>query len=335
MRHAVWIPLLSAGVLGLPATGPGRELDTRCLWEVCLQPTQDGNTVAFDTINRSAAPITVNIRFATLANLTPYPTLPPAHVVPPQGYARVAQFVVENPYARWSFRYNWSWVIGDARARHHGSFLYRMPFGGDQEREVSQGNNGWFSHRGAHRYAFDFAMPVDTPILAARAGLVIRVTDGHNKVGITDAFLSKANAVLILHEDRTIATYAHLDPGSGVREGMRVLSGEVVGFSGNTGYSTGPHLHFEVWKTDWNGAVNTLPIRFHDRKRGRVLPVNGELYAPGCNDRWVACRPGDLPNELRVRDPGYMTRSEDGTCRCNNGSVITTHLPCRMVCPKR
>lgn len=303
---------------------------------MCIQPLEEERTVAFDTINNSAAPITVHIRFPGLRNLRPYPPLPPAHVVPPHSYARVAQYVIVNPQARYGFRYEWSWVIGDARANHADRVRYRIPFGGHESRPVSQGYGGAFSHKGAHRYAIDFAMPIGTPVLAARSGLVIGVTDGHTKAGIRDEFLSKANAVLILHDDGTVATYAHLDPGSGVREGMRVRTGDVVGFSGNTGFSSGPHLHFEVWKTDWNGEVTTLPVRFHERERGTVALREGESYAPGCNLRWIPCRPGDLPdNEPAAPDSGSALRSDDGSCRCPNGSVITTHLPCRMVCPKR
>ncbi len=99
-------------------------------------------------------------------------------------------------------------------------------FGGKFERELTQGQNGEFSHTGTARYSFDFGMPIGTPILVSRRGEVVEVNDGFTKTGVEPAFLDKANAVTIIHEDGTFATYAHLDPGSGVRKGMKVNAGE-------------------------------------------------------------------------------------------------------------
>jgi murein DD-endopeptidase MepM/ murein hydrolase activator NlpD len=208
-----------------------------------------------------------------------------------------------------------------------------MPFGGTEPRMLSQGVDGAFTHKGAHRYAFDFAMPIGTPILAARSGTVIRVSDGHTRHGLTDDFLSKANSVLVMHDDRTIASYAHLDPGAGVREGMRVYTGELIGFSGNTGFTTGPHLHFEVWKPLPSGRITTLPIRFHNGTRKGFVPGEMAWYSPTCHAEGTACEPGELGGAESV--PAAMRKDERGACRCANGAVITTHLPCRMVCPKR
>ena len=72
-------------------------------------------------------------------------------------------------------------------------------------------------------------MPVGTPIIAARRGEVVEVNDGYTESGVATAFLDKANAVTVMHEDGTFATYAHLDPGSGVRQGMKVAIGDVLG----------------------------------------------------------------------------------------------------------
>lgn len=65
--------------------------------------------------------------------------------------------------------------------------------------------------------------------------------------GLKDEYLSQGNYVMILHSDGTEAHYWHLQKnGVTVNEGDSVKAGEIIGYSGNTGYSAFPHLHFEV-----------------------------------------------------------------------------------------
>ncbi len=85
-------------------------------------------------------------------------------------------------------------------------------------------------HRG-----IDLATPMDTPVAAAAAGTVI--TAEYKE--------SYGNLVQIDHGYGIVTSYAHLD-SIAVAEGQKVVRGEVVAYSGNTGNSTGPHLHFEV-----------------------------------------------------------------------------------------
>ncbi len=308
--------------------------DRSCQGSICIDTGQEGRAVVFHAINQTAAPVSIRIAVQT-QNLEAYPKLPPVQLVPAGGFRKIAQFLPRSESAGWSYRYRWSWVVGDPNATHNDNYRYRMPFGGLEARLVSQGNNGTFTHNGAHAYAFDFAMPVGTPVLAARSGTVVMVNDGYTKHGISDDYLAKANAVYVLHDDRTVATYAHLDPGAGVREGMRIRVGDVIGFSGNTGYSTGPHLHFSVWKPDHQNHASTLPIRFFDaRDPAGQIPTTGTWLEPGCHDDGIACAPGALPDEGNSIGRRDLKRSDDGACHCANGSTITTHLPCRMVCPK-
>ena len=61
------------------------------------------------------------------------------------------------------------------------------------------------------------------------------------------ALKSRANYVKIRHDDGTIGNYVHLQhDGVLVEVGDKVRTGDVIGMSGNTGFTTGPHLHFEV-----------------------------------------------------------------------------------------
>lgn len=323
------LPLLALLAL-LSRAGHAEE---KCLGAVCVHDVHEDPAVYVEATNHSGAPITIHLRVAQRRNLLPYPARPDTQIVPAHASLKLKQFLPVDPNRGTSFRYQWGWVIGDVSADHDDSVRYRMPFGGTEPRPLSQGVDGEFTHQGAHRYAFDFAMPIGTPILAARSGLVIRVSDGHTRHGISDEFLTRANAVLVMHDDRTIATYAHLDPGAGVREGMRVRTGEVIGFSGNTGFSTGPHLHFDVWKPLATGQIRTLEIRFQDGSREGFVPAEAVAYAPTCHAEGRPCVPGELGEIGSV--PASMPRENDGGCHCPNGSVITTHLPCRMVCPRR
>jgi murein DD-endopeptidase MepM/ murein hydrolase activator NlpD len=110
-------------------------------------------------------------------------------------------------------------------------------------------------------------MPRGTPVVAARGGVVIDATLTHEEGGFDMRYLDKANTVAIAHDDGTVAEYAHLSPGAGlITVGQRVQAGDLIGHSGNTGYSSGPHLHFIVSKpavTEGKVARESVPVVFY------------------------------------------------------------------------
>ncbi len=166
-------------------------------------------------------------------------------------------------------------------APHDSSARYRFPF--DGPRKLIQGVNGELSHRGASKYSFDFEMPVGTPIRAAREGVVVRVVDGFTEGGRNRTLAGKANVVSILHADGTVANYIHLSPGIEVKLEQRVKAGDLLGKSGNTGFTTTPHLHFSVWRRDPAEAdlvksFRSVEIRFDDGSSAGVVPVEGLTY---------------------------------------------------------
>jgi murein DD-endopeptidase MepM/ murein hydrolase activator NlpD len=178
-------------------------------------------------------------------------------------------------------------------ARHDDSVRYRLPYDPRIPRIVSQGIGGKLSHQGQEHFAFDFLMPIGTPVLAAREGVVAWVVDGFREGRLDPALMQKANFVVVLHPDGTFATYAHLDAGIPVVVGQRTGAGEEVGRSGDTGYSDGPHLHFDVSRRKPDGEVESLPIRFQ---------LGGQDFVPKAKEYWGAPPPPTV--QLRVSVDG-------------------------------
>jgi murein DD-endopeptidase MepM/ murein hydrolase activator NlpD len=200
-------------------------------------------------------------------------------------------------------------------ARHDPAARYALPFDPLIPRILGQGNGGEYSHTGRDQYAFDFVMPVGTPVRAAREGVVARVVDGFTKGGKDPALKPFANLVYVLHDDGTFGAYVHLSRGIPVQEGQRVARSQVIGRSGQTGFSGAPHLHFSVERVDDDGLNrSSLPIRFGQRGRPGFVPkqedwvgfppkptVELALYADGGKTtpgQLVAARSGQ---KVRVR----------------------------------
>jgi murein DD-endopeptidase MepM/ murein hydrolase activator NlpD len=172
-------------------------------------------------------------------------------------------------------------------ARHDDTVRYRLPFPLDQPRFLTQGVGGRFSHQGDQRNSFDFAMPVGSQVLAARAGTVVRVRDGSTRGGLDRANGGAENDVLVLHSDGTFAAYVHLRAGIAVHEGQQVAQGDPIGFSGNTGYTGAPHLHFGVLRMTGPTTFESVPIRFGVGSPQGFVPVEGQFYG-GQPNRTVA-----------------------------------------------
>lgn len=161
-------------------------------------------------------------------------------------------------------------------------YVYAIPFRAGHEHRIIQGMGGSFSHQGSNQYAVDFECPEGTPVAAARDGVVVALNDAATGNGTTEEWTSYAltNFVLVAHDDGTIGQYMHLMPGGvDVRAGQRVSRGESLGRSGNTGFSTTPHLHFQVMTAaaDGLGAIS-FPFELMVAPRIAEPPVEGQLY---------------------------------------------------------
>jgi murein DD-endopeptidase MepM/ murein hydrolase activator NlpD len=109
--------------------------------------------------------------------------------------------------------------------------------------------------------------------------VVAKVKDDSSKGGGDRKYENHANYVLVRHDDGTLGNYAHLAKG-GVKVvvGQRVDAGELIALSGNTGFSSGAHLHFSVFKTrDGKGRVS-IPVKFETSDDSAITLVEGKTY---------------------------------------------------------
>jgi murein DD-endopeptidase MepM/ murein hydrolase activator NlpD len=160
-------------------------------------------------------------------------------------------------------QYMWTIALGSPEAEHHPPSPYRVPFALGSTYVISQAYPTAATHNTPDsQYAVDIALPDGTPVYAAREGVVINIRHDAFRGGASLAMMDQANVVDILHDDGTIAMYAHLHWDSiRVRIGQQVGRGEYIANSGSTGFSTGPHLHFVVIRnTDFQAL--SVPIQF-------------------------------------------------------------------------
>lgn len=169
--------------------------------------------------------------------------------------------------------------LGRVDADHDDGYLYRLPYGDDVSFPIIQGYAAKLTHRGAERYTLDFGMPVGTPVHAAREGVVVLVEDSHDTGCGREECGRYANFVVVLHSDGTTGEYFHLERSSvQVRVGERVQRGQRLARSGNTGFSTAPHLHFGVYRTDRERHTESLAVRFVTRAGAINQPRSGAHY---------------------------------------------------------
>jgi len=137
-------------------------------------------------------------------------------------------------------------------------YNYGLPFLKNKRYRVMQGQDTDFTHKGSFsKYAIDFDMKIGETVCAIREGVVVKVKDQFKKNGASKKYFPYANLIIIYHEDGTFAQYVHLRyKGSLVQVGDTIKKGQAIGYSGNTGQSTAPHLHFAVYKPTPTGLVS-------------------------------------------------------------------------------
>lgn len=246
--------------------------------EVNIYTEREGNQVFIYADNPAVVPMTVDLKLDLTNMKTDFGGKNGIFVIPPK--ASRFKIVTANSIRKSgrtgigleSFIY-----IGDVRNEHDRNFVYELPFGPKETFIVSQGYNGRFSHRGEN--ALDFDMETGDKVFAARGGIVYKVIEKNSKSCHHSSCQEFNNHITVYHSDGTFSEYSHLKyNGAVVKEGDKIETGDFIGYSGNTGWSSGPHLHFVVYKYNEKGKRETLKTKFRTLEKDGVYLVESRSY---------------------------------------------------------
>lgn len=276
------IILLSLAILGLalvwpvpgaPATRSSCDQD----W-VCVETVRLGDDVDLYLVNKGGVPVAVTVATRT-RNLESHVARTFLLTVPAGKRLLAASYNAINKHRSTRFQYWYDWAIGDHLAQHDNTYIYRLPYAAGERFRILQGFGSSFSHKGREQYAVDFKMPEGTPVHAAREGVVAGIEASHHR-GCWERGCGKyANFVVILHTDGTTGEYYHLRKnGVVVKQGDRVQRGQLIGYSGNTGHTTMPHLHFAVYRPVTWGRTQSLPFKLESADGVINRPRSGRRY---------------------------------------------------------
>ncbi|MBM9548971.1 M23 family metallopeptidase [Leptospira sp. 201903074] len=227
-------------------------------------------------IDETYTTVSVN---ATSKNMKSSIKLPLVTVLKGPKRKKLFRLNVNKPNKRWVYQIKYKWILGNYSVSHDAKVVYDLPFEKGMKVRVYQGYKGTKSHQGDNRYSIDFGLKEGDLVTAARDGVVIDTEQKNNEGGFEIKYIHSANYVKILHDDGTIGQYAHLRyMGVLVKRGQRVTTGSPLGYAGSTGFSDGPHLHFEVYKPTSLLRKKTIPTVFRTESSDAEVLSEGQLH---------------------------------------------------------
>lgn len=247
-----------------------------------LYQSEDDSIVEFRVLNKEATAYNVEISM-NLDNMESSKPLPYKGAIPAKQKKEQVLFRITRVEDGKGFFFrdlSWQLTTGPVLPTetkpvvHNGT--YALPWQKGKTFRIDNAFNGYGAHQGDWAYATDFKMPEGTTICAARAGTVVAVvtnfTDGGNDPNLGD----KANYVYIRHDDGSIGRYLHIrHNGARVKVNQKVKVGQAIAYSGNVGWSTDPHLHFDIIVPKEGGGYKTVPFQFQTKQGKLVDPVLG------------------------------------------------------------
>jgi uncharacterized protein (TIGR03382 family) len=158
--------------------------------------------------------------------------------------------------------------------------VLEAPWACGQTYPCTQGHGGATSHTGIAQYAWDFGIPLGTDIKAARGGTVLLIKMDSYSGGCSQTYANDANYVLIDHGDGTAGLYLHVEGGSSeLSVGDPVAAGDTIARVGQTGWSCGPHLHFQVQQICGSWWCQSIPSEFF---AGGTVASGEQLTSENC-----------------------------------------------------
>lgn len=195
-------------------------------------------------------------------------------------HMELATFEPQSISKPWDFHYRYQWLYGCPGAIPDDT-VYMLPFSPGAQYKLLQGAHGTFSHQvgSGNDYANDWDMPEGTVVLAARGGVVVGLRVDSTAHGVGERFKNSANYVILRHADGTYGEYLHLLPfGALVKLGENVQVGHAIAHSGNSGYTSRPHLHFGVFRIRDDNTRESLPVRIRTSKGIKTILEEGRVY---------------------------------------------------------
>lgn len=232
--------------------------------------------------NNAYYDVSIELKAVKLINLISSERLPFIGSFSAQSRTKILNLSIRDPYKESLFQTLYSTTIGRINPNYNSNYLYSLPYARGEAYLLTQGFNGEYTHKGSSAYALDFKMDEGTKVYAMREGTVVSIEDRHNQHGFSPEFSDKSNYIIIQHDDGTMAMYGHLKQyGVKVKLGQKVYNHSYIGLSGNTGYSSGPHLHVHIsaMKSLVSGP-SSIPFSF--------LAQIGKVDYPQVNSFYIA-----------------------------------------------
>ncbi len=276
-RTLLALTIFSAGAICLWPSPQiyGAVSTERTAVKVTPERAQGGST-HFVVHNSELSEVTMTFDFATV-NLKGDVTFPYTATFKP-GDTEAFTLTPADTNLEWNYSFTNYYKLGSSVAAPD-DYVYSLPYGPGTTHKITQGYDGKYSHQGSNKYAIDWQMPEGTPVFAARGGLVVKVKDDSDRGGSSMKFDQYNNYVLIRHEDGTLGHYCHLQKdGVVVHAGDVVKTGQMIAHSGNTGFSSGAHLHFCVFMAKDGRQRVSLPVKFRNDRGDAITLVEGEKY---------------------------------------------------------